>query len=112
MHCVRSVHAIAIALVVRRMWRQSACAQPSLQAGYRISAGCVRLAVSTLFVSLFTFEMVNNRILKENLVRNPKLKTIYIFMMYLLHLKSLLLISNHSTLPPKLFNTIKFLINY
>jgi hypothetical protein len=29
-------------------------AQPSLQAGYRISTGSVRLALSTLFVSLFT----------------------------------------------------------
>jgi hypothetical protein len=49
MHCVRSERAIAVTLVVRRLWRQSACAQ-----GNRISAECVRLALSTLFVSLFT----------------------------------------------------------
>jgi hypothetical protein len=54
MHCVRSERAIAVPFVVRRLQRQSACAQPSLQAGYRISARCVRLALSTLFVSLFT----------------------------------------------------------
>jgi hypothetical protein len=55
MHYVRSERAIAVTLIVRRLWQQSACAQPSLQAGYRISAGCVRLTLSTLFVFLFTF---------------------------------------------------------
>jgi hypothetical protein len=59
MHCVRSERVIAITLVVRRLGRQSACAKPSLQAGYRISAGCVRLALSTLFVFLFTYNVKN-----------------------------------------------------
>jgi hypothetical protein len=57
MHCVRNERGIAITLVVRRLWRQNACAQPNLQADYHISAGCVRLALSTLFVSLFTIAM-------------------------------------------------------
>jgi hypothetical protein len=56
-HCMRSERAVATTLVVRRLSRQSACAQPSLQAGYCISAGCVRLALSTLFVSLFTSKL-------------------------------------------------------
>jgi hypothetical protein len=50
-HCMRSERAVAITLVVRRVSRQRACAQPCLQAGYCLSDVCVRLALSTLFVS-------------------------------------------------------------
>jgi hypothetical protein len=55
MHCMRSERAIAITRVVRRLSQQSACAEPSLQPGYCLSAGYVRLALSTLFPSLHFF---------------------------------------------------------
>jgi hypothetical protein len=54
-HCMRSERAVAITLVVRRVSRQRACAQPCLQAGYCLSDVCVRLALSTLFVSPCTY---------------------------------------------------------
>jgi hypothetical protein len=50
-HGMRNERVVAITLVVCRLSRQRACSQPCLQAGYFVSALCVHLAVSTLFVS-------------------------------------------------------------
>jgi hypothetical protein len=50
-HCMRSERAVTVTLLVLRLSRQRACAQPCLQAGYCPSVVRVHLALSTLFVS-------------------------------------------------------------
>jgi hypothetical protein len=47
-HCMRSVRAVAITFIVRRLSRQRTSAQLCLQAGYCLCAVRVRLAISTL----------------------------------------------------------------